>query len=49
MAKYDTKFKYEVVRKYLSGGSAKGLGKEYGLDHGMIRRWVHSYRHHIAY
>jgi len=46
MAKYDTKFKQEVVRKYLAGGSAKGLGKEHGLDHGMVRRWVQSYRHH---
>lgn len=46
MVKYDTKFKQEVVRKYLAGGSAKGLGKEYRLDHGMVRRWVQSYRHH---
>jgi len=46
MAKFDLKFKQEVVREYLAGGSARGLGKEYGLDHGTIRRWVQSYRYH---
>jgi len=35
MAKYDVKFKQEVVQKYLAGGSARGLAKEYRLDHGI--------------
>ncbi|WP_374727699.1 IS3 family transposase [Herbaspirillum frisingense] len=46
MAKYDVKFKQEVVQKYLAGGSARGLAKEYRLDHSVVRRWVRSYRHH---
>jgi len=47
MAKYETKFKHEVVQRYLSdGGSAKGVGKEYRLDQSTVRRWVQSYRHH---
>jgi transposase len=47
MAKYDTKFKHEVVLRCLSKGcSAKSVGKEYGLGHATVRRWVQSYRHH---
>jgi transposase len=47
MAKYETKFKHEVVKRYLStGGNARGIGKEFGLGHGTVRRWVQSYRHH---
>ncbi|XBA59537.1 IS3 family transposase [Herbaspirillum huttiense] len=46
MAKYDEKFKQEVVQKYLAGGSARGLAKEYGLKHSIVQRWVQSYRHH---
>jgi len=46
MAKYDVKFKQEVVQKYLAGGSARGLAKEYGLRHSIVQRWVQSYRHH---
>jgi transposase len=46
MAKYDVKFKQEVVQKYLAGASARGLAKEYGLDNSVVRRWVQSYRHH---
>lgn len=46
MAKYDVKFKQEVVQKYLAGGSARGLAKEYGLNHSLVHRWVQSYRHH---
>jgi len=47
MAKYETKFKQEVVKRYLrGGGNARAVGKEYGLGHGTVRRWVQSYRHH---
>jgi len=47
MAKYDTKFKHEVVLRCLrDGGTAKSVGKEYGVGHSTIRRWVQSFRHH---
>ncbi|WP_051516815.1 helix-turn-helix domain-containing protein [Herbaspirillum sp. RV1423] len=47
MAKYETKFKHEVVKQYLSkGGNARTVGKEFGVGHGTVRRWVQSYRHH---
>ncbi|MFJ3319168.1 IS3 family transposase, partial [Herbaspirillum huttiense] len=47
MAKYDTKFKYEVVRRCLKGGkSARAAGKEFGIDHATVHRWVQRYRHH---
>ncbi|WP_083657801.1 helix-turn-helix domain-containing protein [Herbaspirillum camelliae] len=44
MAKYEIKFKQEVVREYLAGASAGGQGKEYGLGQGIIQRWLQSYR-----
>jgi hypothetical protein len=34
MAKYDTKFKYKVIKRCLMcGNSARAAGKEFGIDH----------------
>lgn len=41
MTKYSTKKKIEIVSKYLNGeNSLNGLAQEYGLDYGLINRWV---------
>lgn len=36
MAKYDTKFKYEVVKRCLNGRSTRAAGKEFGVDHATV-------------
>lgn len=47
MAKYDAKFKYEIVQRCLrDGDSAKAVGKEFKIGHSTVRRWVNMYRHH---
>lgn len=47
LAKYTTQFKLDVVLQYLGGEiGLKTLGREYELDHGMVRRWVNLYKAH---
>lgn len=41
MTKYSTKLKREIVSKYLNNeNSIRGLSKEYGIDYGVIKRWI---------
>lgn len=47
MAKYDKQFKLTVVKAYLAGSAgSKSLAKQYGVDHGAVRRWVRAYKAH---
>lgn len=47
MAKYTTQFKLEVVQRYLAGTAGfKSLGRLYGLDYAMVKRWVYLYQGH---
>lgn len=47
MAKYDERFKLNVVKEYLSGlDGAQAVGARHGLDHATVRRWVSCYRAH---
>lgn len=47
MSKYSVEFKLEVVQEYEGGRQGlKSLAKRYGLDHGMVRRWVLWHRAH---
>jgi transposase len=47
MTKYDEQFKLSAVQQYLSGaGGYKAIAKKHGLDHGMLRRWVLTFRAH---
>jgi len=47
MTKYDEQFKLSAVQQYLSGaGGYKAIAKKLGLDHGMLRRWVLTFRAH---
>jgi transposase len=47
MAKYDEKFKLQVVQSYAEGRQGfKELANRYGLDHGTVRRWVKVYEQH---
>jgi transposase len=49
MTKYDEQFKSALVQQYLSGGGGyKAIAKQHGLDHGMFRRWVLTFRAHGA-
>lgn len=44
MAKYSFEFKMKVIKEYLTGqDSYTGIGKKYGLDHAIVRRWVAYY------
>jgi len=44
MAKYSFEFKMKVIKEYLTGqDSFTGIGKKYGLDHSIVRRWVAYY------
>ena len=46
--KYSNEFRVRVVQEYLSGkyGGFERLGKKYGMEHSIIRRWVHLYERH---
>ncbi|AJY07150.1 transcriptional regulator [Burkholderia vietnamiensis] len=47
MAKYDERFRLQVVREYLEGeASTRTLAARYGVGRTVIRRWVASYREH---
>ncbi|KGB93258.1 transposase family protein [Burkholderia cepacia] len=49
MAKYDEKFKREVVRRYAPGRYGyKSIAREFGLHPGTVQRWVSSYEQHGA-
>ena len=42
--KYTIEFKKEIVKKYLNGeGSSLALGKEFGINDTLIRRWTKKY------
>ena len=45
MTKYTVRFKISVVKKYLGTSFGyKTIAQHYGLDHGMVRRWVLWYK-----
>ena len=46
--KYSNEFRVRVVQEYLSGkyGGFERLGKKHGMEHSIIRRWVHLYEQH---
>ncbi len=45
MAKYSEAFKRKVVEEYRAGKAGyKALAKKYGLDHSMVRRWIHAFQ-----
>ena len=45
MAKYSFEFKGKLVREYLNGkGGYESLGKKYGIDCSLIKRWVNNYK-----
>ena len=46
--KYSNEFRVRVVQEYLSGkyGGFERLGKKYGMEHSLIRHWVHLYERH---
>ena len=47
MAKYDEQFKLSVVQSYEQGTQGfKLVARRYGLDHGLVRRWVKAYQQH---
>lgn len=47
MAKYDERFKLEVVQQYLSQTvGTKRLAALHGINHGQIRRWIAAYQQH---
>ncbi|SOZ73160.1 hypothetical protein CBM2626_U10032 [Cupriavidus taiwanensis] len=47
MAKYDEKFKRDIVQRYLSESTGfKALAGEMGLDPSTILGWVNGYTHH---
>ncbi|CAA0160934.1 transposase DNA binding site ISRme3 [Tenacibaculum maritimum] len=41
--KYDNDFKVMLVELLKSGRKAKSLSEEYGVNHGIIRRWKREY------
>ena len=44
--KYSNELKNEILSKYFEGkGSAKSLGKEYGISYRTIDTWLHKIRH----
>ncbi len=45
MAKYSFEFKKQIVSEYLNGeGGYESLGRKYGVDFSIIRRWVRKYK-----
>ncbi len=47
MARYDEKFKKQVVQDYLAGvGGYRALGAKYGIDQAVVRLWVDKFRQH---
>ncbi|MFC7651353.1 IS3 family transposase [Pseudoduganella danionis] len=47
MAKYTMQFKLEVVQRYQAEGIGfKSLGRLYGIDGAMVKRWIHLYQAH---
>lgn len=47
VAKYDERFKLQVVQGYVQGRRGfKELAHQFGLDHGMVRRWVKAHEQH---
>jgi transposase len=47
MSKYSSAFKQEVVGYYGDGDhSYREVGRRFGLDHSMVRKWVASYAEH---
>ncbi|HTJ94565.1 MAG TPA: transposase [Pararobbsia sp.] len=47
MAKYDEKFKLQVVQSYVQGRRGfKDVANQYGLDYGMVRRWIKAHEQH---
>lgn len=47
MAKYDERFKLQVVQNYVQGRRGfKELAHQFGLDHGMVRRWIKAHEQH---
>lgn len=47
MARYDERFKLEVVQRYLSGQEGTNrLSQRYGVSSGQIKRWIAAYREH---
>ena len=44
--KYTKELKTEIINKYLNGqGTARSLGKEYGISHKSIDTMIYRYRH----
>ena len=44
--KYCDELKEEIIKKYNEGnGSARSLGKEYGISYRTIDTWLHKIRH----
>jgi len=49
MSKYSEQFKLTAVNAYLAGGiSFQTVANRYGIEFGMLRRWVAGYRVHGA-
>lgn len=47
MTKYDESFKLSVVQRYEQGMQGfKRVAQGYGIDPGMVRRWVKAYQQH---
>lgn len=47
MTKYDEQFRLSVVQSYEQGTQGfKAVARRYGLDHGLVRRWVKAYQEH---
>jgi transposase len=47
MSKYSAQFKLSVVEDYLSGtGGFTSIGRRYGLDRALLRKWVAAYQIH---
>jgi transposase len=45
MSKYSTQFKLSVVEDYLSGtGGFTAIGRRYGIDRALLRKWVAAYQ-----
>lgn len=43
--RHSTEFKVRIVQSYLSGeGSIKGLARQHGIYHSLLRLWVDKYR-----
>ncbi len=43
--RHSTEFKIRLVQSYLSGeGSIKGLARQHGICHSLLRLWIEKYR-----